>query len=48
MTMLLEKLISDQEKASMFILNSYWLDIGRLSDFNKAQEDFEIMFRKDN
>ena len=40
-TDLVEILISMNLKVVSYPLTTYWLDIGRLDDFNKAQEDIK-------
>lgn len=39
MPTLLEKFIETQEKIFMFPIHEYWLDIGRIEDYNRAQID---------
>jgi NDP-sugar pyrophosphorylase family protein len=39
MPTLLEQEIAKQEDVIMFPIHEYWLDIGRMDDFNKAQLD---------
>ena len=39
MPTLLEHEISKQGDVIMFPIHEYWLDIGRMDDFNKAQSD---------
>ncbi|ELY7391634.1 nucleotidyltransferase family protein [Cronobacter universalis] len=41
MPTLLEKHISLQQEVIMFPIHEYWLDIGRMDDFNKAQLDIK-------
>ncbi|WP_339764469.1 nucleotidyltransferase family protein [uncultured Sulfitobacter sp.] len=36
---LFEQCIEDKKKVLMFPIHEYWLDIGRLDDFEKAQQD---------
>ena len=43
MPSLLEKFIHLQEGVIMFPVHEYWLDIGRLDDFNRAQIDVETL-----
>ena len=38
---LLEQQIAKQADVLMFPINEYWLDIGRIDDFNKAQIDIK-------
>lgn len=43
-TQLFDELIKDDEhseKSHIFPVHDYWLDIGRISDYEKAQRDFE-------
>lgn len=40
MPTLLEGKMQDDQKVLMFPVHEYWLDIGRMDDFNKAQADF--------
>ncbi len=44
MPSLFETLIQKQEKTSAFPIREYWLDIGRMSDFEKANEEFREVF----
>ena len=44
MTMLVEKIIDQGKSSSIYVLNEYWLDIGQLPDFNKANEDYNLIF----
>jgi dTDP-glucose pyrophosphorylase/CBS domain-containing protein len=37
----LESIISDGRKVTMFPVHEYWLDIGRVEEFNRAQGDVE-------
>ena len=39
MPTLLENVMSQKEKVMMFPVHEYWLDIGRLEDYEKAQQD---------
>ena len=45
MTTLFEKAKSDTKKLSVFPIHEYWLDIGRIEDFEKAQLDFYKIFK---
>ena len=40
MPSLLEKHMNERQKVLMFPIHEYWLDIGRMDDFNRAQADF--------
>ncbi|MDF1622644.1 MAG: nucleotidyltransferase family protein [Pseudohongiella nitratireducens] len=42
MPTLLEQQIVQGETVNMFPIHEYWLDIGRLDDFNKAQSEIEL------
>jgi len=44
MPSLFENLISNKEKVIAFPLKEYWLDIGRLEDFKKANIDYQGIF----
>lgn len=44
MPTLLTQAIEDGKDVSMFPLHEYWLDIGRLEDFNRAQQDIHVKF----
>ncbi|MDD5929225.1 MAG: nucleotidyltransferase family protein [Spirochaetales bacterium] len=39
MTQLFEKLIKTKRLVSEYVVNEYWIDIGRIEDFNKANID---------
>ncbi len=41
---LYEKLIESKQEAVVFPLREYWLDIGHMSDFERAQGDFHKIF----
>ncbi|MFM7831140.1 MAG: sugar phosphate nucleotidyltransferase [Planctomycetaceae bacterium] len=41
MTDLINRLLAEGERVVGFPVMEYWLDIGRLDDFQKAQEDVE-------
>ncbi len=38
MPILFEKIITNKMKCISFPIREYWLDIGRMEDFNRAQE----------
>lgn len=42
---LLNKLIADTHKVVMFPIHEYWLDIGKLNDFERAQEEYGKLFQ---
>lgn len=44
MTELYKKLMNEKEKVSAFPLREYWLDIGRMDDYKKANGDFKETF----
>ncbi len=41
MTDLMKKLIASEKMVAAYVLEDYWLDIGQMSDYEKAQEDFK-------
>lgn len=45
MDTLIRKLLSEKENVTKYDLNEYWLDIGRLNDYDKAQEVYEQHFK---
>lgn len=45
MTSLFEKAKQKTSKLRVFPIHEYWLDIGRLEDFEKAQMDFNTFFK---
>ncbi len=40
-TDLIEKVISENGKVARYVIHSYWLDIGKMNDFNQAQKDIK-------
>ncbi len=44
MPTLLEQQIDQGKAVNMFPIHEYWLDIGRMDDFNKAQTDVQGRF----
>jgi NDP-sugar pyrophosphorylase family protein len=36
---MMEKVIGDGKKLINYVILEYWLDIGRINDYRKAQED---------
>lgn len=44
MPTLFEKLISEREKAISFPIREYWLDIGRISDYERANNEYSGVF----
>jgi NDP-sugar pyrophosphorylase family protein len=42
-TDLMEKVIAEGKKLIQFPILGYWLDIGRMSDYRKAQEDIKYI-----
>jgi NDP-sugar pyrophosphorylase family protein len=44
MPTLFEKLISENKNAISFPLREYWLDIGRIEEYKKANEEYEEVF----
>jgi len=45
MPTLFEKLIANKQKAISFPIREYWLDIGRMSDFEQANNEYHEVFR---
>jgi NDP-sugar pyrophosphorylase family protein len=45
MTSLFDKVIEAQWPHAVFPIREYWVDIGRHSDLNRAELDFETRFR---
>ena len=45
MPTLLSQQIARGKEVSMFPLHEYWLDIGRLEDFHRAQQDIHVSFK---
>lgn len=43
---LIKKMLHQKLPVSKYDLKEYWLDIGRLNDYEKAQEDYETIFNK--
>ena len=41
MPTLIEQRLEHSRKVAMFPIHEYWLDIGRLSDIEKAQSDIK-------
>jgi len=44
MPMLFEKLIEENKKAVSFPIREYWLDIGRIDEYEKANREYEEVF----
>jgi len=44
MPTLFEKLIEDKQKSISFAIHEYWLDIGRIDEFEKANREFGDVF----
>lgn len=47
MPTLFEQLIADKQKAISFPIREYWLDIGRMSDFEQANNEYSNYFREE-
>ena len=45
MTSLFERVVHEDWSTSVFPIREYWLDVGRRSDFDQANQDFELTFR---
>ncbi|MBO0150382.1 alcohol dehydrogenase, partial [Vibrio sp. Vb2424] len=43
MPTLLEQHMNERENVLMFPIHEYWLDIGRMDDFNRAQPDIHTL-----
>lgn len=43
MPTILEQQISKQQEVSTYPLHEYWLDIGRIEDYNRAQKDIHML-----
>ena len=44
MTSLFNKLINKKQKVTSFPLGEYWLDIGRIKDYDKANLEYNSIF----
>jgi NDP-sugar pyrophosphorylase family protein len=44
MPTLLEQQIGNGKEVNMFPVHEYWLDIGRMEDFQRAQSDISGLF----
>lgn len=44
MPTLIEDMLNEEKKVSSFPIHEYWLDIGRISEFEKAQLDYKKYF----
>lgn len=44
MDSLIKKMLAEQEPISKYELKEYWLDIGRIDDYESAQKDFQDNF----
>lgn len=44
MTTLFEKLVEQEKETAVFPIREYWLDIGRMDDFERAQGEFTKVF----
>ena len=45
MTSLFERVVKENWTTAVFPLREYWLDIGRHSDLDSAQGDYEVNFK---
>ncbi|MBN2863680.1 MAG: NTP transferase domain-containing protein [Bacteroidales bacterium] len=43
---LIKKMLGEGRIVTKYDLKDYWLDIGRLNDYEKAQEDYNSLFRE--
>ncbi|MFB5675118.1 nucleotidyltransferase family protein [Paenibacillus terreus] len=46
MTQLIEAALANSEPVVHFPIHEYWLDIGRMPDYEKANEDYKLIFEK--
>ena len=46
MDTLIKKCLSNHIPVSRFLIQDYWLDIGQVDDYNKAQEDYKSHFSR--
>jgi dTDP-glucose pyrophosphorylase len=46
MPTLLERVLADDERIAAFPVREYWRDIGRLEDFERANVDYALAFKK--
>jgi len=44
MTHLMEKLIQNNKRVGCFNIEDYWLDVGKINDYYKANIEFEEFF----
>lgn len=44
---LFNAIIQKNKIASVFPVREYWMDIGRILDFEKANEDYDVLFREE-
>ena len=44
MTSLFEKIIAEGKNAISFPLQEYWIDVGRISEYERANDDFHKVF----
>ena len=43
MPSLIEKIIASKRKVVSFPVREYWLDVGRMDEFKKANQDIELL-----
>lgn len=48
MPTLIQNALAEKNKVAMFPIHEYWLDIGRYSDYEKAQSEYYDCFHKSN
>lgn len=46
MPTLIEEVLSERGNVGAFPITEYWMDIGRMPDFEQAQADYEVHFQK--
>jgi NDP-sugar pyrophosphorylase family protein len=47
MDALILRMLADGRPVAKYALREYWLDIGQIPDYEKAQDVYETMFRDD-
>jgi NDP-mannose synthase len=47
MDKLIKRLLADKQKVAKYDLKEYWLDIGRVDDYEKAQREYDDNFKED-
>ena len=47
MPQLFDELVAAGQKTTVYPVREYWLDIGRMDDFQRAQEEYGEMFTEE-